>query len=180
MSDSLLDFLQGYEPVGIEETCDADPIGPDQLAVWVNRTGAWEQMDVDTLWKGKGETESLCRHLVMNLLGMSAAQYESMRDAFEDPTALERIGIYRKEENEILYYVIVVRLLPLDYRLLLGTGAAAAIAAGGLAYHHMSKPKEEGWWEWALKKKGNAGVITDAIFSLGPLKAYNLMRRWNS
>jgi len=148
--DGLLDFLQGYEPVSIKKTCEADPIGPDQLAVWVNRTGEWEQMDVDLLWEGKRDTESLCRRLVTNLLGMSAAQYESMKDAFEHAGTSERIGIYRKEEDGIMNYVIVVRMVPRDYKSLLKAGAAgaagatAAVGTGALAYYLSQKGKKPG------------------------------------
>jgi hypothetical protein len=141
--DGLPYFLQGYEPVGIKETCASDPIGPDQLAVWVNRTGEWEEMDVDRLWKGKRGTESLCRHLVTNLLGMTAAQYDSMKDAFDQPDTSERIGIYRMEEGGVMNYVIVVRMVPRDYKALLQAGAAGATAAGALAYYLSRKKKTD-------------------------------------
>ena len=143
--DGLPYFLQGYEPVGIHETCEADPIGPDQLAVWVNRTGEWEQLDVDDLWGRNRKTESLCRHLVTNLLGMTAAQYESMKDAFDEPDASERIGIYRMEEDDVMNYAIVVRMVPRDYKSLLKAGVAGATAAlggGALAYYLAQKRKK--------------------------------------
>lgn len=43
----------------------------------------------------------------MGLLGMSAAQYDSMKDASEEPDMSERIGIYRKGKMK---YAIVARL----------------------------------------------------------------------
>ena len=58
---------------------------------------------------------------------MSASQYESMKDAFEEEEAFERIGIYHNAEK----YAIVVRL-PNDNKLRL-VGMGAGIGATGLA-----------------------------------------------
>jgi hypothetical protein len=126
------DFLQGYERARLQDVCEADPIRPDQLAVWVNRTGVWTQVDVRQLWKRKGEKESLCRSLVTGLLGMSAAQYESMKDAFEAPDSSERIGVCSKiNDNQEITYAVVVRM-PKDNKMLLG-GAAAVFGLGSAA-----------------------------------------------
>jgi hypothetical protein len=59
---------------------------------------------------------------------MSNAQYESVKDAFEDDSASERIGIYYSEADG--KYAIVVRM-PEDNRPLLA-GVGAAIGAAGL------------------------------------------------
>jgi hypothetical protein len=59
---------------------------------------------------------------------MSNAQYESMKDAFEDKSASERIGIYYNAADG--KYAIVVRM-PEDNRPLLA-GVGAAIGAAGL------------------------------------------------
>jgi hypothetical protein len=57
---------------------------------------------------------------------MSDAQYESMKDAFEEEEAFERVGIYRSEDQ----YAIVVRL-PKDNKPRLA-GIGAGIGATGL------------------------------------------------
>jgi hypothetical protein len=59
---------------------------------------------------------------------MSNAQYESMKDAFEDKSASERIGVYYNSVDG--KYAIVVRM-PEDNRPLLA-GVGAAIGAAGL------------------------------------------------
>lgn len=124
--ETLPEFLKGYKHERLQDVCEADPIRPDQLAVWVNRTGVWTQMDVQQLWKRRGENESLCRSLVTGLLGMSAAQYESMKDAFETPDSSERIGVYSKlNKNKEITYAVVVRM-PKDNRALLGGSSSRA------------------------------------------------------
>ena len=127
-------FLEGYEHIKIQDACEEGPIGPDDLSVWVNRTGEWTQLDVHRLWGKRRGDESLCRRLVTGLLGLSAKQYESMKDAFEDPDGSERIGIYRNDEMK---YVIVVRM-PADNKALLGA-SAAAIGVGSAALGFFSR-----------------------------------------
>lgn len=119
-----------YERISIDDACGAGDIGPKQLAVWVNRTGTWTELpDVAKLWGTRGK-KSLCRQLVTGLLGMSDAQYDSMKNAFEDREALEPIGIYRRGDN----YAIVVRLPKDNKRLLAGVGAAIGAAGLGLGF----------------------------------------------
>ena len=97
---------------------------------------------------------------------MSAAQYESMKDAFESPDSSERIGIYRKmdedeDDKEDGYedgnehgranYAIVVRL-PKDNKMLL-SGAAAAISLGSAAIGYkahevQNRKKIDGKAQW--------------------------------
>lgn len=130
------EFLQtfGYKKISIVDACLAGDIGPEQLVVWVNREGTWTKLsDVAKLWGKRRGRESLCRGLVTRLLGMSDAQYESMKDAFDEEEAFERVGIYRSNDN----YAIVVRL-PKDNKLRLagiGAGIGAAGLVLGLATH---------------------------------------------
>lgn len=127
----LPEFLQGYKHIKIQDVCRRKPIGPKELAIWVNRTGEWTQLDVQQLWGKKRGTESLCRRLATGLLGLSERQYDSMKDAFENPDGSERIGIY---QNEDMKYAIVVRM-PLDNKALLGASAAAIGVTGlGVGY----------------------------------------------
>ena len=88
---TLPQFLEGYERIKLGDACRAAPIRSGDLAVWVNSTGVWTQVDAQTLWGRRGN-ESLCRTLVVRLLGMSQAQYNSMKDALEDDKEIgERI-----------------------------------------------------------------------------------------
>lgn len=129
---TLPQFLEGYERIKLRDACRAAPIRSGGLAVWVNSTGVWTQVDAQKLWGRRGN-ESLCRTLVMRLLGMSQAQYNSMKDAFEDDNAPELIGIYRNGANK---YAIVVRL-PTDNKVWRG-GAMVGVGLAGLAVGALS------------------------------------------
>jgi hypothetical protein len=124
------DFLARYQKIPISRACKKE-IESRQLDVWVNRKGTWTQIrDVGKLWGARREKESLCRGLVTGLLGMSNAQYESMKDAFEDDSASERIGIYQNLAER--KYAIVVRMPEDNKSLLAGVGAAIGAAGLGL------------------------------------------------
>lgn len=162
---SLHEFLQGYEHIAIEDACKEKPIGPRDLAVWVNRTGVWTQLDVKPLWGKKRVKESLCRRLVTGLLGLSDAQYESMKDAFEDPDGSELIGLYR---NDAMKYAIVVRM-PKDNKALLGLGAAAiGLGSGALGFFSRGAVSvtTEAKWADAVDKFIQDANLFSALYGL--------------
>lgn len=162
---SLPEFLQGYEHIAIEDACKEKPIGPRDLAVWVNRTGVWTQLDVKPLWGKKRVKESLCRRLVTGLLGLSDAQYESMKDAFEDPDGSELIGLYR---NDAMKYAIVVRM-PKDNKALLGLGAAAiGLGSGALGFFSRGAVSvtTEAKWADAVDKFIQDANLFSALYGL--------------
>ncbi len=94
--------LRGYTRVSIPQVC-GDPISREDLTVWINHTGKWVNFDTSKLWQKKGP--SLCRQLV-NELGMSSAQYDSLRDVFDDVHSTDLVGLYQKGSK----YVIVLRV----------------------------------------------------------------------
>jgi hypothetical protein len=125
-SGELRQALSGYQKVSVPEVC-GDPIGRDNLAVWVNQTGKWSQFDTSKLWLKGGP--SLCRELVTEL-GMSSAQYESLRDAFNDDKSTDLVGLYKKGGD----YAIVLRVPQTSVldKLAIGGAAGGGAIAGAL------------------------------------------------
>jgi hypothetical protein len=144
-SGELRAALAGYQKVSIPEVC-GDPISRDNLTVWVNQTGKWSQFDTSKLWLKRGP--SLCRELVTEL-GMSSAQYESLRDAFNDAKSTDLVGLYRKGDE----YAIVLRVPKTSVldKLAIGGAAGGGAIAGALT-------------TWAARRYwGNAGEIDERI-----------------
>jgi hypothetical protein len=125
-SNDVRENLRGYTRVSIPQVC-GDPISRDDLKVWINHTGKWVNFDTSKLWQKKGP--SLCRQLV-NELGMSSAQYDSLRDVFDDVHSTDLVGLYQKGSK----YVIVLRVPQTSIydKLVVGGAAGGGAVAGAL------------------------------------------------
>lgn len=100
--EALRAFLKDYERLTFHDACVTRRVNPTDLTVWANRSGIWSQVDISDLW-GRRLKQSLCRALVMNMFGLSSAQYEAMRDNVNGSIAL-----YRHKKRD--HYAILLRL----------------------------------------------------------------------
>ena len=148
-SKAIAKFLEGYTRLSIEDACKATPLGLDKenLTVWVNRAGKWEDVPTPKQWK---PTQLLCREVVTKIFGLSSEQYEAMRDVFDDLDSPDLMGVYRQNEDREKY-AIVIRLPERDKygTLKVGGTAGAGVLAGvlGTMGYEKWKDEKEKWFE---------------------------------
>jgi hypothetical protein len=164
-SKALSLFLKDYKRLRIEDACAATQGGLDveNLTVWANRTGKWEQVALPKQWK---PTQSLCREVVTKVFGLSGEQYEAMRDVFDDRVSPDPMGIYQLTEDPSKF-AIVLRLPQRDKYAALkigGTvGAGVLVGVLGKMAHGSRKEQKEKWFEAYQKFLFNVQRLYDTL-----------------
>lgn len=150
-SKALGVFLEGFRRITIEDACRRGPIDLANVTVWTKHSGPWQQRPASTLKKGK-PSQSVCRSLVTGLYGWSDAQYEALRDVFDDEESADLMGIYTNDQGQ---YAVVGRL-PVHDRWVQGGIGAAGLATGVLGKWAVDrlKPSKQKWIEAHQKLLG--------------------------
>jgi hypothetical protein len=153
-SKALRTFLKDYERLAIQDACAQGRVDPTNLKVWANRSGVWRPVDLPAFWGRKSE-QSLCRELIMRTFGLTGAQYEAMRDGFDDVESTDAIGVYRqkKDRNQ---YAIVLRLpanAPDNKWLYTGAAGTGGVVLGALGKWAADQRKPVPGTEPAKKKE---------------------------
>jgi hypothetical protein len=150
-SKALGVFLEGFRRITIEDACRRGPIDLVNVTVWTKHSGPWQQRPASTLKKGK-PSQSVCRSLVTGLYGWSDAQYEALRDVFDDEESADLMGIYTNDQGQ---YAVVGRL-PVHDRWVQGGIGAAGLATGVLGKWAVDrlKPSKQKWIEAHQKLLG--------------------------
>lgn len=97
-SKALGAFLKHYQRISIADACQQtkEEFDLSDLTVWVNRTGKWGQVKANNQWRKA--KRSICRAVVTEVFGLSAEQYEAMRDALDDHESTDPMGIYQHKK----------------------------------------------------------------------------------
>ena len=164
---ALDSFLENYQRVNIQEACDESKKAFDlqKLVVWANSAGKWERVAVPDRWRI--EPRSICRAVVTKVFGLSAEQYEAMRDVLDDNRSTDRMGIYRRKDQPDAY-AIVLRLPNRDkyenLKTKVGlTGAVTAGAALGVFGKSVNLRNRDRWFDAYKKTLFNVSRLHDLV-----------------
>jgi hypothetical protein len=152
--------LEGYERITREDACKRGPVDLKRVTVWTKRGGKWERRRaVDVL--GRKPRQSICRALVTALYGWTNAQYEEVRDAFDDVFSNDVMGIYANLDGD---YAVVGRLPASNSKTALASAAVGGALTGLAAKWGYDKMQNENiaWYRQYLLK---AHRLRDALFS---------------
>jgi hypothetical protein len=127
----LLEYLQDYRRITLTYACETFVKLDDvTIGVWVNRNGQWRQ---DTkaerrLRQLDIKDESLCSSIITKLYGLSQAEYEKIKNSFDEGLWKSWAGIYQSIEDERRPNFVFVVKLPDKAKI--GTRGAAGLGAG--------------------------------------------------
>lgn len=185
---ALHSFLKRYRRVNIAEACEKSKINFDlkKLVVWANSTGRWERVATPDPWRNEHRKEhrSICRAVVTKVFGLSAEQYEAMRDIFDDDQSTDLMGIYQ-HHDEPDRYAIVLRLPHRDKHKGLKTGLelTGATATGAIlgllapsAVGLVRNREKEKWFDAFQKYVFNALYLRERLSSNGHNETYRSLK----
>jgi len=148
-NEAMASFLEGYERITSEKACQRGPIDLKRVTVWSKRGKKWEPRRAVDLLRRKPR-QSICRALVTGLYGWTNAQYEQVRDAFDDSLSNDVMGIYANRDGD---YAIVGRLPLYTSKTALGAAGVGGALVGLAA-------------KWGYDKKKNASIAWYRRYSL--------------
>jgi hypothetical protein len=162
-------FLSEYNRITFTDACKLGVVDLGRVTVWIKRATKWEQHQAADLLKGQNSRQSICRALVTRLYGWTHAQYESLRDAFDDTSSKDVMGIYANGQGD---YAIVGRL-PVSDRFVRG-----AIGLGGLATG-MATGMGGMWFKNHQSSTDVSKLQEDEVTGLHLKLLYDLLPKWS-
>jgi hypothetical protein len=130
MDQELLDALKDHTRVVLDDVCLQNKISNPNLSVWVRDGQEWQELSNRTvlrMWHKSG-SQSFCKIMLREFLGVNAVQYQIIRRKFNDPAELS--GIYAN--SDLTDFIIVVDLPTMlsTSNLIAGVGTAAVVGSG--------------------------------------------------